>query len=162
MADDFEKIILAPLRELQHFWSSNKPLRIIKVEGLNHFNESFEKGGFTDQSFKKWPDRKAPKWLTGKKLERWQADNASRATLIGKSTQTEGPHLKDSNTAKILGSGVEFSNDKIYAQVHNDGLLSGRPPGFTMTQRQFIGPSAVLEDNITEKITREINKILNQ
>jgi len=161
MANDFQHKIIEPFMKLQRFWNSDKPLRIVKKEGLNHFNASFVKGGFTDETFQKWPDRKVPKKLSVKNLEKWKKENSKRAILVGKASDTEGAHLKDSNTAKILGRGVEFSNDKVYAQVHNDGLLAGKAPGFDMPQRQFIGPSTVLEDKIMSKITKEINNILN-
>lgn len=141
-------------------------LRIVETEALNHFNNSFTYQGFTDKNLVKWPKRKVPKRngkpITGKALERWREKDEGRAILVGQSTDTKGVHLKDSITSEITPGRVGIVVDKPYAQVHNDGLKAGRPPGFTMPKRQFIGPSEKLEQKIQAKFEKEITKLIKK
>jgi phage gpG-like protein len=160
--------------------------RIVKREGLNHFEESWDNQGFTDKKLIKWDTRKPPdaKFRSGnvkthgraskhtsgraskpkllKSYKKWQAKNKGRAILVSHRTDTKGGHLKDSLTAKIVGTAVIFSTDKPYAKVHNEGGKAGRGAGFTMPKRQFLGESDVLINNIKNKITREINNTLGK
>lgn len=149
----------------QKFVQDDAP-RIIETEALNHFNDSFTYQGFTDKSLKKWPKRKAPKRkgkpITGKSLERWKEKDQGRAILVGHANDTKGTHLKDSITGEITPGKVTITVDKPYAQVHNDGLMAGRPPGFTMPKRQFIGPSEKLKKNIQAKLEKEIDKLIKK
>lgn len=57
MSNNFEPL-RKKIQEIEKFLTSDKPLRIIKVEGLNHFQKSFTNQGFTDKTLKKWPARK--------------------------------------------------------------------------------------------------------
>lgn len=141
-------------------------LRIVETEALNHFQNSFVYQGFTDKNLVKWPKRKIPKRkgkpITGKTLEKWMAKNEGRALLVSHASDTKGTHLANSITGEREPGKVTITVDKPYAQVHNDGLLSGRPPGFTMPQRQFIGPSEKLEQKIHEKLEKEIDKLIKK
>lgn len=147
-------------------FAQDDALRIIETEALNHFNDSFTYQGFTDKSLVKWPKRKAPKRkgkpITGKSLERWKEKDQGRAILVSHANDTKGTHLKDSITGEIIPGKVTITVDKPYAQVHNDGLQAGRPPGFTMPQRQFIGPSEKLEEKIHAKFDKEIDKLIKK
>jgi len=142
--------------------------RIVKREGLNHFEESFTNQGFTDKKLVKWYPRKPPDKQfrkDGKALKsykKWSSKNKGRAILVGHRSDVKGGHLKDSITARIQGTAVIFSTDKPYAQVHNEGGKAGRGAGFTMKKRQFLGKSDVLIGNIKAKITNELNKVFNQ
>jgi len=139
---------------------------IIKVEGLNHFEESWDNQGFTDRNVKKWQKRKAPDHQTNKdgtvskSFKKWNLKDAGRALLISHKTDTKGAHLKDSLKATKTKKQVIFSTDKEYAEPHNEGGQSGRGAGFIMPQRQFMGPSKVLDKKIEQKLTREITKFL--
>jgi phage gpG-like protein len=141
--------------------------RIVKREGLNHFEESFDNQGFTDKTLKKWEPRKPPDKKEKKKggelksYSKWKSKNKGRALLVGHRSDVKGGHLKDSITARIQGTSVIFSTDKPYAKVHNEGGKAGRGAGFTMKKRQFLGKSDVLINNIKGKITREIQKVFD-
>ena len=141
-------------------------LRIVETEALNHFQNSFVYQGFTDKSLVKWPARKIPKRkgkpITGKTLEKWKAKNQGRALLISHTSDTKGTHMANSITSELAPGKVTIVVDKPYAQVHNDGLRAGRPPGFTMPQRQFIGPSEKLEQKIQAKFEKEIDKLIKK
>ena len=141
-------------------------LRIVETEALNHFQNSFVYQGFTDKSLVKWPARKIPrrkgKPITGKTLEKWKAKNEGRALLISHASDTKGTHMANSIVSELAPGKVTIIVDKPYAQVHNDGLRAGRPPGFTMPQRQFIGPSQKLEEKIHAKFEKEIDKLIKK
>lgn len=141
-------------------------LRIVETEALNHFQNSFVYQGFTDKSLVKWPARKIPrrngKPITGKTLEKWKAKNQGRALLISHAGDTKGTHMAHSIVAEQAPGKVTILVDKPYARVHNDGLRAGRPPGFTMPQRRFIGPSEKLEQKIQAKFEKEIDKLIKK
>lgn len=139
--------------------------RIIKTEALNAIQDAFSKQGFTDITLKKWDKRKVPKRkgkpITGKALEKWKAKNEGRAILIGHQADTKGGHMKDSFSGKATPEKVTIFSDKVYAEVHNDGLQAGRPPGFQMPERRMIGTSEKVEKKMIDKIKKELHKRLN-
>jgi phage gpG-like protein len=110
---------------------------IAKVEGLRFIADNFAKEGFETKtgSYDSWKKKKKQE---GKK------------TLMG---NKRGGSLKRSwqQESKATGETVEFTSSLPYAAVHNEGLQAGRPPGFTMTQRQMIGPSDALNARIEKK-----------
>lgn len=141
-------------------------LRIVETEALNHFQNSFVYQGFTDKALAKWPGRKIPKRngkpITGKTLEKWKSKNDGRALLISHAGDTRGTHMANSIVGEQSPGKVTIVVDKPYARVHNDGLRAGRPPGFTMPQRRFIGPSEKLEEKIQAKFEKEIEKLIKK
>jgi phage gpG-like protein len=161
------KIILPQIRSVgvvKDFIERDVP-RIVKTEALNAIQETFTNQGFTDKTLKKWPERKAPKRngkaITGKTLEKWEAKNRGRAILVGHAADTKGGHMKDGFTGEATPEKVTIHNDKIYWEVHNDGLQAGRPPGFTMPERRMIGESETTENKIMDKIERVLHGRLN-
>lgn len=160
----FDEDIKRQARELKEFMD-NDVLDIIKVEGLNHFEESFDNEGFTDSSLKKWDARKTTdkrgrditRYRTnkvGKKgaLNNYGRKNEGRAILTGHATG--GNKLRNSLKAQKISDGVEFSTDKDYAQVHNEG--EGNMP-----KRQFMGESKQLDKKIINKIDKSLDNIFN-
>lgn len=163
--DQFEKDIEQQTRELQEFMD-NDLLDIIEVEGLNHFEESFDNEGFTDASLEKWKPRKKvdkrgrdiTKYRTnkvGKKgsLNSYGRKDKGRPILTGHNTG--GNKLRNSLKASQISGGVEFSSDKEYAEVHNEG--EGNMP-----KRQFIGKSKQLDKKIIKKVDKTLDKIFDQ
>jgi phage virion morphogenesis protein len=113
---------------------------LVSNEGLNWFNDSFRKQGFTDTSLEKWKARK-------KKDE-------GRAILVKSGTLRGANRVKSRSLERIV-----FANAEKYAAVHNYGLRSGRGKGFQMPKRQFMGKSLRLEANIAKTIDKQIIKI---
>jgi len=144
----------AMLQKAKDFITRSLP-EIIKVENLNHIEESFDNQGFTDKSLSKWAPRLTPK---GKKA---QAQSVGRNILVGHSSLTKGTHLKDSFMGTATGKQVVISTDKEYAQVHNEGGRAGRGKGFNMTPRPFLGTSEQLDKKIEAKIDKEMEKVFN-
>ncbi len=119
---------------------------IVKVEGLRFISDNFEKEGFED---------KPGSWTPWKKKEK---KGAAKKTLMG---EKRGGSLRRSwqQQTGISGTAVEFTSQLPYAGVHNEGLQAGRPPGFTMPQRQMIGDSAGLDARVEQKFDREFDKL---
>lgn len=128
---------------------------VVAIEGLRHFEKSWDDQGFTNNNLVRWKKRKEPKY--GKK--RWGKKNVGRAILVGHQSDTKGTHLKDSLREEHNEKEVIFSTDKAYAQVHNEGGKAGRGKGFIMEKREFMGESQVLNDKIAAKMDREIDKL---
>ena len=141
--------------------------RIMAREGSNHFEQSWDKGGFTDKVLVKWKPRTEPakkftkKGKPLKSFQAWMNKNQGRATLISHRGDTRGGHLKDSIRTSLRSNSVVFATDKPYAKVHNEGGKAGRGAGFRMKKRQFIGHSEQLDKKIIDKINREMDKIFN-
>jgi len=70
--------------------------------------------------------------------------------LVG---EKRGGRLKRSwqQRSKAIGTRVEFVSQLPYAEVHNEGLKAGKPPGFTMPERRMIGESDALSERIEKK-----------
>ena len=162
MADlaDLQKLLDKAAKEIPE-----KALRIIGVEGKIFISKNFQDQGFTDTSLTSWKARKTvdkngndiSKYRTNRRgsigsLTEFGRRNIDRAILVG--FNSGGNKLKNSFRYRInLGSSqVVFYTYKEYAQRHNEGL-DGMP------QRQFIGASAHLHEQITKKITSELDKI---
>lgn len=144
----------------------NKALRIIGTEGKKFILKNFRDEGFTDTSTEKWQERKtedrqgrdSTRYRTNRvgragNLNRYGSKIADRALLTG--FDTGGNKLRNSFRYRVsLGSKtVSFYTYKEYAQRHNEGK-SGMP------QRKFMGKSAYLNNQISQKISRELNQIL--
>lgn len=140
--------------------------KVISVEGLTHFEESFDNQGYTDKNLTKWKRRKFNQKRTTKKgvesaaFRHFKRKDAGRAILVSHQTDTKGPHLKDTLRTKTTDTQVIFATNKEYAQVHNEGGRAGRGRGFIMERRQFMGPSEELNKKINQKLEREINRLL--
>jgi phage gpG-like protein len=123
---------------------------IMGTEALNHFTKSFRDQGFTDTSLKKWDARKKETDTRGRK----DRNRSSRAILV------RTGELRRSLQKRNLGRySVVIKSDKIYANVHNEGLRSGRGGGFTMKKRQFVGYSEVLNRRLQQRINIRLNRI---
>lgn len=142
----------------------DQTLRIIEVEGLGFINKNFRDEGFNDDGVKKWKPRKTTdkrgrditRYRTGRvgkpgNLNKYGRKNQGRAILTGHATG--GNKLRNSFTSSRTKVKVRFRTFKDYAEVHNEGSK-------IMPQRQFIGRSRTLENNIKKKLTKELDKLL--
>ena len=162
--DQFDDDIKRQAEELQEFLN-NDLLDIIEVEGINHFEESFDNEGFTDDSLDKWKPRKTvdkkgrdiTRYRTNKvgkagNLNSYGRKNEGRTIITGHNTG--GNKLRNSLKSSKISEGVEFSTDKEYAEVHNEG-------SDIMHKRQFIGASKALNDKILKKVDKTLDKIFD-
>jgi phage gpG-like protein len=132
---------------------------------LNFFQDSWDREGFIDQRYKRWPDRKK------------SAGRKSRKLLV------KSGRLRRSLRMQVSGSRIRIFTDVPYAEAHNEGTnISGSfrirahkrrlPGGGTTTvrsharqvnikipQRQFMGHSALLDKRLEMHVTRALNQI---
>lgn len=161
---DFIEDIKRQSKELETFLK-NDLLEVIEVEGLNHFEESFQNEGFTDGGLVKW-DKRQTTDNRGRDITRYRSSrvgkagelnsygrkNEGRAILTGHNTSNK---LRDSLKATKITGGVEFSTDKDYAEVHNEG-------SDIMPKRQFMGESKELDDAVELKIDKQLDNIFDK
>ena len=77
--------------------------RAASVIALNHFKDSFQKQGFTDEAFTAWDSRRGD-------------------TRPGGAILTQTGHLRDSlNISTVTKTKVEIVNSAPYASIHNEG-----------------------------------------
>jgi len=119
---------------------------IAKVEGLRFIADNFKNEGFEEKtgSYKPWKKK--------------AAKGSRKNTLMG---EKRGGSLKRSWKQETTESEkqVEFTSSLPYAEVHNEGLTAGRPPGFTMPERKMIGDSEALSKRIEGKFDRMVDDI---
>lgn len=142
--------------------------RYAKVYCLQWFDDSFQKQGFTNASFKAWPKRKQPDKRPGGSV-------LIDTTFLRKSLNVLG----ESNDKIVFGSHVP------YASVHNNGerirtvqnvrahsrvrngkkeqvKAHNRKVDIKMPQRQFIGHSERMMQNLDNWLLNEIEKRFKQ
>lgn len=142
----------------------DKSLRIIGVEGIKFIKKNFRDQGFNDTGIKKWEKRKTTdkngrdltRYSRGRNagnITRFGLRNADRAILVGH--DTGGDKLINSFKSNIIKASnqVHFSSHKKYAARHNEGLDG-------MKKRQFMGKSRYLDGQISQKIKKELDKLL--
>ena len=162
--DHIPEDIKRQAEELQEF-IENDLLDIVEVEGLNHFEESFENEGFTDTSLVKWEKRKTTNrggrdltvYRTNRRgkagrLNSFGQKNKGRQTLTGHGSG--GNKLRNSGRANKIKGAIQFIWDKEYAERHNEGTDG-------MTKRQFVGESKVVNNKIDEQVEQNLNKIFD-
>ncbi len=79
--------------------------RVVAIESVKFFKESFVNGGFTDEAFAKWQDGKSP--LRGKK------------TLIGADNTMN--LMQSIRVMEETEDRVKVGTDLAYSEIHNDG-----------------------------------------
>lgn len=168
-ADEFQE----KLRNAKDF-IDNDATTIIGIEAKNHFRESFLNEGFTDKSLDKWASRKS------KRLDKNDSKLLTYSGELGDSIdfRVEGDTViisSDKQYAQIHNEGgiitvtdkmkkffwakhyeaAEAGADDIASQFKNLALAKQ----IKIEKRQFIGNSEVLNQAITNKLSRELDKI---
>lgn len=159
---DFARKFPEKMQKIREFTNGDAIKDIIGVEAVNHYKESFQNEGFTDETLNPWKDvqRRNPS-------SRWyghsgQTGKFSQARTTAKILSGETRELQNAITYRHIAGGVRVSNDKPYASVHNYGgraKIYGKKE-FQMPKRQFIGRSAVMVSKINDKIKRRMIDIL--
>ena len=159
-------------------YMQNDALRIIGVESVNHFKDSFENQGFTDNALNKWQEvkRRTPgsKWYGfkyGSTVKRPGVKHRKDTVSTNYSpTATESKILVDSGA---LADSIDYIPDAsrrgvyvysrlAYAKLHNQGgtiRVFGKKLR-KVPARQFMGKSRALRLKIRSIIMNDIKKIL--
>jgi phage gpG-like protein len=88
--------------------------RKIAVIAVQHFEESFRLGGYNEEPFQKWTNRKNPK----------NRRNIGRAVMIKTNTLGRSLRVKSASMKAIV-----IGTDVPYAQIHNEGGTIKHPGG---------------------------------
>lgn len=159
---EFARIFPERLEKIKQFTTGEEIKDILGTEAVNHFRESFQNEGFTDETLNPWKDVKrrdpASKWHG----HSGQTGKFSPARTSAKILSGETRELQNSLTFTRIVAGVRVTSDKPYAAVHQFGGMAkiyGKKQ-FQMTPRPFVGKSAVLVRKINEKIVREFVRLL--
>lgn len=133
---------------------------VIGNMGQNFFRSSFEKQGFTDETFVAWKEvkRREPGTNAYKYPKKNAEDRHKRGILVGMRTKGN-QHLRDSTNRSLKEATfkeIRYEVSQVYAAAHNFGL---KVKNFTMPQRKFIGKSETLLKNIKDKINSYLGKL---
>jgi phage gpG-like protein len=142
--DDF----IRKIKNLQNY-INNDVKDDIGITAVQHYKKAFHDEAFSDKSEKDMP------WQEVKRRKNGKGAAAKRKILTG-----ETGELAEATYYSKDSSGVDITNPKIYAPVHNEGLNAGRGKGFKMPKRQFIGKSVLMMRKITTKIESRMLKIM--
>ena len=158
--------------QLQRFIDRDLP-RLVGVEAVNFFTESFQNEGFTDETLEPWKEVKRRldsrnfKTITrGKNKGVVRAINAagSRKILTG-ATGDLGRSIEykaEPGQVTIISDTKGAGSDKDYAAAHNEGTTTaGRNRNVTIPKRQFIGKSATLDRQVMEIMKEGADKIID-
>ncbi len=168
--------LIAKLQAAKHYLRTDV-FDVIGVEAVNQFKRNFDQEGFEDRSVNKWASRKSkrPGSTNGQKILTKSGDLAESITYEKKPPaviiQTDKPY------AELHNEGGEITvTDKMRKffwakhKEYKDGgdmELADQYKAFALSKkivipkRQFMGQSETLNNNIVEKIMRDLNRILN-
>jgi len=159
---DFSLQFADKMDEIKEFVQSDDIKDILGTEAVNHYKESFQNEGFTDETLNPWKDVERRDSDSPWYGHSGQTGKFSNARTSAKILSGETRELQNSITFDHIAYGARIKSDKPYASVHQFGGLAkiyGKKE-FQMTPRPFMGKSAVLVSNINDKIKREFTRIL--
>lgn len=152
------------IKELKDFVEGDDIKDILGTEAINHFQSSFDNEGFTDENLVKWKDVKRRDKSSPWYGHSGQTGKLSPARTTAKILNGETKELRNAFNYSYITNGVKVINNKAYAAVHQQGLMSkiyGKK-AFQQQARPFVGPSVVLTKNINAKIKTEFKRILKK
>lgn len=161
---DFSLQFADKMDEIREFVEGDDIKDILGTEAVNHFKESFQNEGFTDETLNPWKDVKRRDPASAWYGHSGQTGKFSNARTSAKVLSGETRELQNSITFDHIAYGARIKSDKPYAAVHQFGgpaKIYGKKE-FQMTPRPFMGRSAVLVSNINAKIKREFMRILKE
>lgn len=147
------------LEELSHFYQVDLPeFAAARLEKL--VDDSFRKEQYQGDTKSKWDGRKL------NKEDYTKAGNAKRRSRRRGLLVQSGDLVRSVEASIDRGEEITVSiaSDKIYAQIHNEGLMGkawGKHP-FKMPQRQFMPIPGTEENVITQDLETFIDKSLDQ
>lgn len=161
---DFARAFPQKMQDLKDFVEGDDIKDILGVEATNHFKESFDNEGFTDEKLEKWDDVERRDKESAWYGHSGQTGKFSPARTMAKILSGETGELANSIDYKYTGQGVRVTSPTAYGHVHQFGKLAkiyGKK-SFQMTARPFMGKSVLLKATIENKIKREFIRILKQ
>ncbi len=189
MSSDMKKNfnIVGNFARLQQYIANDAP-RIMGIEAVNHFKESFEKGGFTDRSFVPWHiakrlDSSSP-WFgfqyrarvatPDNHPKRKGAKRAYKARKVNPITNFSPAATKRKTLTGLTGDLADslhyltrngkaiVRSNLAYANIQNKGgyiKIFGKKSVY-LRPRKFVGYSYQLQNRIHNILKQDIDKIL--
>ena len=161
---EFARLFPQKMKELKDFVEGDDIKDILGVEATNHYKESFDNEGFTDEQLVKWDDVERRDEQSTWYGHSGQTGKFSQARTTAKILSGETGELANSLSYKHTDRGVRVTSPTAYGHVHQFGKLAkiyGKK-SFQMPARPFMGKSVLLKTNIESKIKREIIKIMTK
>lgn len=161
---EFARLFPQKMKELKDFIEGDDIKDILGVEATNHYKESFDNEGFTDEQLVKWDDVERRDEQSAWYGHSGQTGKFSQARTTAKILSGETGELANSLSYKHTDRGVRVTSPTAYGHVHQFGKLAkiyGKK-SFQMPARPFMGKSVLLKTNIENKIKREIIKIMTK
>lgn len=161
---EFARLFPQKMKELKDFVEGDDIKDILGVEATNHYKESFDNEGFTDEQLVKWDDVERRDGQSAWYGHSGQTGKFSQARTTAKILSGETGELANSLSYKHTDRGVRVTSPTAYGHVHQFGKLAkiyGKK-SFQMPARPFMGKSVLLKTNIESKIKREIIKIMTK
>jgi phage gpG-like protein len=156
---DLEKDLALEIVQLKQLYENDLPNEAaLELEILT--DESFRKEKYQGAGGKKWPARKNDKDDYTKK-----GNAKPRSRRRGLMVQS-GELIRSTEASIDKGTDITVSigSDKVYAQIHNEGLIGkawGKHP-FKMPQRQFMPVPGTEEPAVNKKLEVFIDKNLDR
>lgn len=148
---------------------------VVGVEAVNHFKRNFQEEGFVDSSTKKWVSRKSKRAgsTNSQKVMSKSQELADSITYEKKIPEviisTDKPYAEIHNEGGVII--VTDKMRKFFWAKHKEYKDAGETEladqykafalakKIVIPQRQYIGPSQTLNNNIVAKIKRDLERI---
>lgn len=171
---EFEKA-LSKINKAIRYIEQEAPI-IMGTEAVNHYKESFENQGFTDQSIEKWDEveRRKPSspwrgFQYGSTAAHPKRLKRKSSSVTNYSPAAEKRPILSGQTQELMhsikwernGNGVRVYSDTPYSKVQNEGgpiKIFGKASR-TLKQRKFMGQSQQLRDKIRMIIINDLKQI---
>jgi phage gpG-like protein len=182
--EEFQNKLLSVIPQLKAYVASEFPRRAAKI-GVDHFKENFRKGGFVNGGLKPWAKAKRQKNSDGKGADAnygtlLSARNELFNSIVGRATNgmaiisSDKPYSQIQNDGGTIqhpggtayypknGKAIFVKNETAarYQSLHLTPLKRTKPHPITIPQRQYIGESKELNDDLRLEVERKLNTLL--
>lgn len=161
---DFAKQFPDKMKEASDYLKSDACKITMSEMAIQHFEDSFEKQGFTDEQPEPWAEveRRKPESPWYGHISSKQQKYFSQARTTAKILTGSSGALSKSFGSELTATGVKIFNSSPYAAVHQFGGMAkiyGKK-AFKMIARPFVGHSKLMKREIEEELARNVVKIL--
>lgn len=150
------------MQAVREYIDGNEVRDLIAGIAIEHFRESFENEGFTDDTLNPWQEVERRKPESPWYGHSGQTGTFSHARTRAKILSGESGHLRAAFNYSRTKKGVVVRNTAPYARVHQYGLpakIYGKKT-FVMPKRPFMGKSRKMIAEINQEIINDLKKIL--
>lgn len=167
--------LAAKLKAAQNYIKNDVP-EIIGIEAVKHFKKSFENEGFTDKNLTKWAARKTKRFGSTNSqktlVKSSELVDSIEYTVQGTNIiiHTDKPYAQIHNEGgkipvtpqmkKYFWAMNKTAKDMGDFDLAEQYKFMALAKEITIVQRQFIGNSEVMNNNIFAKIDKDLTKIL--